>query len=143
MSGPLAGIRIIDMTTMLSGPWAAMILADQGANDWPEKNADVIFAYYETWVRQARADLHHPELAIVVNRHTPFFRDRAVRQAQERMLATSFCFPGPDYDRFAPEDRPDQIHLGASGEMKAATMWAEALNTDFFERSQPWLPPLH
>ena len=31
MSGPLAGIRIVDMTTMLSGPWAAMILADQGA----------------------------------------------------------------------------------------------------------------
>jgi crotonobetainyl-CoA:carnitine CoA-transferase CaiB-like acyl-CoA transferase len=32
MGGPLAGIRIIDMTTMLSGPWAAMILADQGAD---------------------------------------------------------------------------------------------------------------
>ncbi|HSV53668.1 MAG TPA: CoA transferase [Burkholderiaceae bacterium] len=32
MSGPLSGIRIIDMTTMLSGPWAAMILADQGAD---------------------------------------------------------------------------------------------------------------
>src|SRR3981081_933678 len=32
MSGPLAGIRIIDMTTRLSGPWAAMILADQGAD---------------------------------------------------------------------------------------------------------------
>jgi crotonobetainyl-CoA:carnitine CoA-transferase CaiB-like acyl-CoA transferase len=32
MSGPLAGIRIVDMTTMLSGPWAAMILADQGAD---------------------------------------------------------------------------------------------------------------
>ena len=32
MSGPLSGIRIVDMTTMLSGPWAAMILADQGAD---------------------------------------------------------------------------------------------------------------
>ncbi|MGA2127853.1 MAG: CoA transferase [Xanthobacteraceae bacterium] len=30
--GPLDGIRIIDTTSMLSGPWATMILADQGAD---------------------------------------------------------------------------------------------------------------
>jgi len=32
MSGPLHGLRIIDLTSMLSGPWATMILADQGAD---------------------------------------------------------------------------------------------------------------
>jgi len=32
MSGPLSGYRIIDLTTMLSGPWATSILGDQGAD---------------------------------------------------------------------------------------------------------------
>ena len=32
MAGPLAGYRIVDLTTMLSGPWATSILGDQGAD---------------------------------------------------------------------------------------------------------------
>ncbi len=32
MSGPLAGVRIIDLTSMISGPVATLILADQGAD---------------------------------------------------------------------------------------------------------------
>lgn len=32
MPGPLDGVRIIDLTTMISGPLGAMILADQGAD---------------------------------------------------------------------------------------------------------------
>jgi crotonobetainyl-CoA:carnitine CoA-transferase CaiB-like acyl-CoA transferase len=31
MPGPLAGIRVVDVSQILSGPWACMILADQGA----------------------------------------------------------------------------------------------------------------
>jgi len=32
MSGPLHGVRIVDLTNMISGPLGAMILADQGAD---------------------------------------------------------------------------------------------------------------
>lgn len=32
MTGPFSGVRIIDLTTMISGPWATMILGDQGAD---------------------------------------------------------------------------------------------------------------
>lgn len=32
MAGPLSEYRIIDLTSMLSGPWATSILGDQGAD---------------------------------------------------------------------------------------------------------------
>ena len=32
MSGPLNGVRIIEVTSMLTGPWATSILGDQGAD---------------------------------------------------------------------------------------------------------------
>ena len=32
MSGPLAGYRIVDLSAMITGPQATMVLADQGAD---------------------------------------------------------------------------------------------------------------
>jgi hypothetical protein len=116
------------------------ILADQGANDWPNTDLNQVYGYYKTWVDQARSDLDFGSLGVVVNRHTPA-GNAVIRQVQMKMInEAGNCFTGPDYDTLAPEDRVDGIHLSEQGEWKAASMWAAALDGGFFSSSQPYLP---
>jgi len=117
------------------------VLADQGQNDWPQTDANVIFSNYQVWVNQARADLAHGSLAIVVNRQTPFGDKHAVRTAQQRMInEVAHCYAGPDYDTFVAGDTYDGIHLSAQGCWSAAQKWADAISPGFLSTSQPWLP---
>lgn len=117
------------------------ILADQGQNDWPEKDEAKLFANYGAWIEQARRDVGFPNLAVVVNRQSPPDAFGQIRRVQERMIQEfPVCFPGPDYDTLDKADTVDGIHLSESGERKAAQLWAEALDANFFTNAIPWQP---
>ena len=119
------------------------ILADQGQNDWPEKDEEKIIANYKAWIDQARKDAGFPRLAVVVNRQSPPDGFGQIRRVQDRMIKEHpHCFPGPDYDTLAREDTTDKIHLSESGARKAARLWADALDADFFRFTAPLAPLL-
>ena len=114
------------------------ILADQGQNDWPEKDEEKIVANYQAWIDQARKDVGFPNLTVVVNRQSPPDGFGQIRRVQERMIKdVPYCFPGPDYDTLEKEDTVDKVHLSESGARKAAQLWADALDTNFFKAAVP------
>ena len=113
------------------------ILADQGQNDWPEKDKGKIISNYKAWIEQARKDAGFPNLAVVVNRQSPP-NGGQIREVQNRMIKEHpFCFPGPDYDTLAKEDTTDKVHLSEPGATKAARLWADALDANFFKAAVP------
>ncbi|HET6408411.1 MAG TPA: hypothetical protein VFG14_11065, partial [Chthoniobacteraceae bacterium] len=117
------------------------ILADQGQNDWPEKDEDKIFMNYQAWIERARQDASSPHLAVVVNRQSPPDGYGQIRRVQERVIKEHpYCFAGPDYDTLEPADTIDKVHLSEAGARKAAWMWASALNAEFFKAAQPIAP---
>lgn len=127
------------------------LLIDHGQNDQVEKNEDINFGYYKTFVDQARTDYGHPTLAAVINRQTPYLTVDAdykggtpplygIRRVQERMAASPYCFPGPDMDTgIALNERSDYSHFNLAGQAKAAILWANAITDRFLRFSEPVL----
>ena len=114
------------------------ILADQGQNDWPEKDENKIVANYQAWIAQARTDAGFPHLAVVVNRQSPPAGFGQIRRVQNRMIKDyPYCFAGPDYDTLEKGDTLDKVHLSESGARKAAQLWANALDANFFKTAVP------
>ncbi len=116
------------------------ILADQGQNDWPEKDENKIVANYKAWIDQARKDAGFPNLAVVINRQSPPDGFGQIRRVQERMIQEHpFCFAGADYDTLEKEDTVDKVHLSEAGAKKAARLWADALDAKFFANAPAML----
>ena len=116
------------------------ILADQGQNDWPEKDENKILANYQAWIAQARKDTGFPNLAVVVNRQSPPDGFGQIRRVQDRMIKeVPYCFAGPDYDTLEKEDTVDKVHLSTSGARKAAQLWANALDEKFLKAAAPFV----
>ena len=88
MAGPLDGIRVVDFTTMIAGPYATMILADQGADvikvEAPAKSDHVRRAGYgQRQFTAAFLNNNRNKRGMSLNLKTEAGRDLLLRMAAE------------------------------------------------------------
>lgn len=125
MSGPLAGIRILDLSTVISGPMATWVLADQGADvikieqpgvgdvtrQMGKRHAGIaaMFLSVNRGKRSVTLDLSQP-------RGVAVFR-RLARQADvvvQNFRPGAVRRMGVDYDTLR-EENPDLVYASISG----------------------------
>ena len=118
-SGPLAGVRVVDCSTVLAGPYATMLLADLGADvvkvEPPE--GDATRGWGPPWVGDEAAGTRTAAYYLAVNRNKRSLRlDLSSRPAPTscgRLLA--------DADVFVENLRPDSLaRLGFGDDALAA-----------------------
>ncbi|MBM4205102.1 MAG: CoA transferase [Gammaproteobacteria bacterium] len=125
MHGPLHGIRIIDFTTMIAGPYATMILADQGADvikiEAPERSDHVRRAgYAQREFSAAFLNNNRNKRSLCLD-----VKSKAGRELLLRLVATADVFVqnfrpgimqrlGIDYDQLRVVN-PELIYVSVSG----------------------------
>ncbi len=129
--GPLAGLRVVDCSTVLAGPYCTMLLADLGADvvkvEPPE--GDSTRGWGPPWVGDAAAGTRTAAYFLAVNRNKRSIR-LDLRRAEgtevlRRLLARSDVlvenYRTGDLARFGFDDaelarvNPDLVHLAISG----------------------------
>ena len=87
-AGPLAGLRVIDLSTVLAGPYATMVLADLGADvvkvEPPE--GDATRGWGPPWVGDERAGTRTAAYFLAVNRNKRSLRLDLRRPAGAEIL---------------------------------------------------------
>ena len=116
--GVLAGVRVLDFTWMLAGPYATRILADCGAEVIKVQSAKTAkgaelntSGYFNTWNRNKRSitlDLSHPEARDIIL-HLTAMSDIVVENFSPRVMSNW----GLSYDALK-EVKPDLIMASIS-----------------------------
>src|SRR5574339_285632 len=151
MSGPLAGVRILDLTTVVMGPYATQILGDFGADvikveplegdvirqAWPFRNSGMgaIFLNLNRNKRSVALDLKNPEaleacLALAKNADVLVYNIRP--QAMARL--------GLSYEEVKKQN-PKIIYVGCFGYSQRGPYAAKAAYDDMIQGASglPWL----
>jgi crotonobetainyl-CoA:carnitine CoA-transferase CaiB-like acyl-CoA transferase len=130
-AGPLAGLRVVDLSTVLAGPYATMLLADLGADviKVEPPDGDPTRGWGPPWVGDAGAGTRTAAYYLAVNRNKRSIRLDLHRPAGaailRRLIADADVLvenlrPGSmarlGFDEGALRDlNPDLVHLAVSG----------------------------
>lgn len=124
MSGPLAGVRVVDTTEGAQGPWAAALLADLGADvikvEKPEGEMMRHVGPYKNGQALPNAGMNHGKRNIVLNLKDPADRDVLLALVQRADVFMENWRPGVaarlgvDYATLS-QVNPRLIYASASG----------------------------
>ncbi len=125
MSGPYEGVRIVDVTAMLAGPWATSILGDQGADvikvEVPGRGDHVrSLGNRRGGLSSMFLNINRNKRSITLDLKTPEGRDLLLRIAETADVFVQNFRPGVverlgvGYDDVATVN-PDIVYLSLSG----------------------------